>query len=91
MDTSGSGIFWLCYSQKQKVFHFEDQSGNLKKGWAVLRQMCLGDCESFVAFLEKKYVDGRVSGILPELDVVKIELDLFFALKSNKRKLAGRY
>ncbi len=48
------------------------------------------ECNEFCEFMDKKYVNGRVTGALPELKIVKLELDLFFELKKSRRKLAGR-
>jgi hypothetical protein len=85
-------IYRLEYSEKQRLFHFEHKEDKdvRRYGWTWLKIMSIDECISFCQFMDKKYVTGRASGILPELSVVKLELDLFFELKKHGRKLAGR-
>lgn len=85
-----SGIVTLSYSQRQRLFHFEIEFETEKKGWVSLKSMTTQDATDFCQSMDKKYVDGRLKGILPELSVIKLELDLFFELKAYRRKLAGR-
>lgn len=84
-------IFALEYSDKQRMFHYN--SGEMPEntnGYVTLKYMSWHECTDFTKFMDKKYVNGRSTGILPELKVVKLELDLFFSLKNTRRKLAGR-
>lgn len=82
-------IVRLEYNNKQHLFHFND-TDTASKDWVFLDNLSLNDCKDFCEFMDKKYVNGRVSGILPELAVVKLELELFLQLKQHRRKLAGR-
>lgn len=85
------GIIILDYSERQRLFHFDTEPH--KKAlpeWIKLKAMDWNDAITFCSFMEKKYVDNRSSGILPELSVVKLELALFFELKATRRKYAGR-
>jgi hypothetical protein len=86
-----AGIVNLDYSEKQRLFHFdyEPQKKN-NKDWIKLKAMSVDDAIKFCDFMDKKYVNGRVTGNLPELSVVKLELELFFELKNTRRRLAGR-
>jgi len=85
------GILILDYSEDQRCFHFDNNPDSYREPcWKALKAMSREDAVQFTQFMEKKYVDSRKSGRLPELSVVKLELELFFALKSNRRKLAGR-
>ena len=84
-----AGIVNLDYSEKQRGFHFADDNVSYK-GWVFFKAISLEDAMKFTDFMDKKYVNGRTSGILPELSVVKLEIDLFFKLKNVSRKLAGR-
>lgn len=85
------GIVVLDYSEQQRSFHFDiSPSQHKSKTWITLKAMSIDDAVSFCNFMDKKYVNGRVTGILPEYTIVKLELDLFFELKKNHRKLAGR-
>lgn len=83
-------IYQIEYSEKQRLFHWERDTEKLCKGWRKLRVMSLDECIEFCTFMDKKYVDGRQSGVLPELSVVELELQLWFELKKSRRKLAGR-
>jgi len=86
-----TGIVNLDYSEKQRLFHFDYEPENYKsKSWFTIKAMSLDDAMRFCEFMYKKYVNGRISGTLPELSVVKLELELFFELKNVRRKLAGR-
>lgn len=85
------GIINLDYCEKQRAFHFDDEPTKFRtKSWTSLKAMALEDAIKFCEFMDKKYVNSRVSGILPELSVVKLELSLFFELKNIQRKLSGR-
>lgn len=85
------GMCRLEYNEKQRCFHYNSgQHDENIWGWVKLRDMSEGDCNTFCDFMDKKYVNGRVTGVLPELAVVKLELSLFFELKTHRRKLAGR-
>ena len=85
------GIIQLEYSEKQRMFHFNDSIPDYKqRGWVPLKVISEDDAISFCDEIDKKYVKGRKSGILPELSVVRLEMKLFFELKSVRRKLAGR-
>lgn len=84
------GITRLCYSEKQRLFHFETGFETEKKGWIPLKCMSIQEAYEFAKFMDKKYVDGRLNGILPEISVIKLELELFFKLKCYRRKLVGR-
>lgn len=86
------GIYRLEYSEKQRCFHFENKEIKdvRKNGWYWLRVMSVQECTDFYVFMFNKYVRGRKTGRLPELDVVKLELELFIKLKSHRRKLANR-
>jgi hypothetical protein len=86
-----AGIINLDYSEKQRLFHFDyEPEKHRTKSWITLKAMSLEDAIKFCEFMDKKYVNGRVSGALPELSVVKLEMELFFELKNVRRKLAGR-
>ena len=78
----------LEYNEKQRSFHFENsiEKDCRKNGWVWLKMMSISDCIDFCDFMNKKYVNGRVTGILPELSIVKLELSLFFVLKKYRRK-----
>ena len=79
----------LDYSEKQRLFHFDyEQKKYRTKSWITLKTIPLDDAIKFCDFIDKKYVDNRISGILPELSVVKLEMELFFKLKNIHRKLA---
>jgi hypothetical protein len=82
-------IIRLDYSERQRLFHYEDNpKATPYKDWVMLAEKIdLIDAEKFYAFMEKKYCSGRVSGQMPTLDIVKLELQLFFKLKNVKRKL----
>lgn len=85
------GIIFLDYSERQRLFHFDTEPD--KKAlpeWVRLKAMDWDDAISFCSFMEKKYVDNRKSGELPELPIVKLELELFAKLKTSRRKYAGR-
>jgi hypothetical protein len=84
------GIINLDYSENQRLFHFDNVPESGKPGWVMLKAMTMEDAMQFCAFMDKKYVNGRASGTLPELSIVKLELKLFFELKNFRRKLAGR-
>ena len=85
------GIIILEYNQKDRMIHFDcEPQKHRHKYWVSLKAMCVNDAIQFCQYLEKKYVTGRKSGILPELSVVKLEQDLFLELKHTARKLAGR-
>lgn len=87
-----SGIIYLDYNENQRQFHFDYEPGKYRhKSWVRLMAMSLDDALKFTCFMDKKYVNGRSSGILPEIDIVKLEMELFFKLKNSNRKLAGRY
>lgn len=89
--TLPEGIIILDYCPKQRNFHFEDNPERPKHHtWKQLKAMTYDDAVSFCHFMDKKYVDGRDSGILPELSIVKLELELFQQLKTTRRKYAGR-
>ena len=89
--TLPEGIIILDYSPKQRQFHFENNPVASKTNdWKQLKAMNYDDAISFSQFMEKKYVDGRDSGILPELSIVKLELELFHQLKTTRRKYEGR-
>lgn len=92
MNKLPDGIYRLEYNEKQRCFHFEsNQDKDCRyNGWVWLKVISSDDCIAFCEFMNKKYVDGRVTGVLPELSVVKLELYLFFELKKHRRKLAGR-
>ncbi len=84
-------IYRLEYNENQRCFHFD--SGNHDENtcnWVNLKIMSNDECNDFCDFMDKKYVNGRVTGMLPELSVVRLELDLFLKLKNNRRKLANR-
>ena len=83
------GIVNLDYSEKQRLFHYAEQK-TIHKTWVSLKAMSLEIAIAFTDFMDKKYVNGRSSGILPELSIVKLELDLFFKLKNINRKLVDR-
>lgn len=85
------GIYLLEYNEKQRCFHC-NCGENIENtfGWVSLRAMSFSECDDFTEFMNKKYVEGRVTGVLPELSVVRLELQLFFELKKHRRKLAGR-
>lgn len=86
-----AGIINLDYSEKQRLFHFDyEPEKHRTKSWITLKAMSIEDAIKFCEFMDKKYVNGRTSGILPELSVVKLEMELFFELKNVRRKLAGR-
>ena len=77
------GIINLDYSEKQRLFHFDYNPEKYRtKSWITLKAMLLEDAMKFCEFMDKKYVSGRVSGTLPELSVVKLEMELFFELKN---------
>ncbi len=80
-----AGIVNLDYSEKQRCFHFADESST-HKGWVFLKAMSMEDAITFAYFMYKKYVNRRTSGILPEISVVKLELDLFFELNNVRKK-----
>ena len=82
-------IVSLEYSPKQRVFHFNEQQ-HTPHAWRKIADMSIQDAMFFVDFMEKKYVNGRATGTLPEIRVVCIECDLFTELKAVRRKLAGR-
>jgi hypothetical protein len=84
------GIYELQYNKRRRLFHFADKQNKRQFGWVTLKPMSEDDCISFCSFMDKKYVDGRVTGVLPELSIVQLELALFFQLKKYRRKLAGR-
>ncbi len=89
--TLPNGIYYLDYSEKQRLFHFDDNQNEHKgKDWVRLKAMSEEDCLEFTNFMDKKYVNDKTFGELPELEVVEIELKLFFLLKSHKRKLVKR-
>lgn len=78
-----SEIVNLDYSEKQRLFHFDYAPEKYRsKNWTTLKAMSLEDAMKFCEFMDKKYVNGRASGILPELSVVKLEMQLFFKLKN---------
>jgi len=79
-------IINLEYNQSQRLFHFSDDSIK-KRGWHILKTMDIDDAIYFTDFIDKKYVNNKQSGRIPELDIVKLELELFFKLKNVKRKL----
>ena len=86
------GIIYLDYNHKHRLFHFDDNPNDYRrKDWNQLKAMSYNDAIEFCTFMDKKYVDNKKEGILPELSIVKMELDLFFALKTSRRKLSGRY
>jgi hypothetical protein len=86
-----AGIVNLDYSEKQRLFHFDYEPQKYRtQSWTTLKAMSLDDAMKFCDFMDKKYVNGRISGTLPELSVVKLEMELFFELKTVRRKLAGR-
>jgi len=85
------GIINLDYSETQRLFHFSYEFQEYKtQNWITLKAMSLEDAMQFCEFMDKKYVNGRISGTLPEISVVKLEMHLFFELKKVRRKLAGR-
>ena len=58
------GIINLEYSNKQRLFHFDDTPGTYRdRGWVKLKAMSIEDAESFSEGMEKKYVKGRKSRI----------------------------
>ena len=83
------GIVNLEYSERHRLFHFADNCLKYPL-WVFLKAVSIEDAITFTSFMDKKYVNGRNSGRLPELPIVRLELDLFFELKHNRRKLAGR-
>lgn len=90
-NTLPEGILILDYSEDQRHFHFDYKPESYREpSWKPLKAMTWEDAVQFTRYMDKKYVDGRKSGRMPELSVVKLELELFFTLKSNRRKLAGR-
>ena len=85
------GIVVVDYSESQRCFHFEsDPLKHKGNSWIRLKPMSIDDANTFCDFMDRKYVNGRVTGILPEFNIVKLEMDLFFELKKSRRKLAGR-
>jgi|LauGreSuBDMM15SN_2_FD.fasta_scaffold275608_2 hypothetical protein len=89
--TLPEGIIILDYCPKQKNFHFENNPDAPKhNSWKRLKAMTYDDAIAFAEFMDKKYVDGRKTGDLPELSIVKLELELFQQLKTTRRKYAGR-
>ena len=91
MERLPEGIYRLEYNEKQRCFHYDQgQHAEGSFGWIKLKIMSNDECNEFCDFMDKKYVNGRVTGILPELSVVKLELNLFAELKKHRRKLAGR-
>ena len=83
-------IVRLEYSPSQRQFHFAEQSDPRSLRWAERGDTHISDAIYFVSFMERKYVNGRSSGILPEHAVVALEYALFNELKDTRRKLAGR-
>ena len=84
-------ICYLDYSEVQRCFHYDFSPEQYRhKDWIKLKAVHISDAIDFCHFMDRKYVKGRASGELPELEVVKLELDLFFKLKNSRRKLAGR-
>ena len=83
-------IVRLEYSPNQRQFHFADPSDTKPLRWAEIGYTNISDAIYFVSFMERKYVNGRSSGILPEHGVVALEYALFNELKDTRRKLAGR-
>ena len=85
------GIIYLEYSEKQRMFHFADSENEYyTKDWIKLKAMSIDDAIKFTQFIDKKYVENRNSGIIPEFKIIKLELELFFELKNLNRKLSGR-
>lgn len=84
------GIYRVEFSSKQRCFHFNRNLNEKKDGWTSLRIMSNRECMDFADYMDKKYVSGRSSGILPPIYIVKLELDLFLELRAYRRKLAGR-
>lgn len=92
MNILPNGIYRLEYNEKARCFHYEDDTDKNfnHTGWVILKTLSEADCIDFCSFMDKKYVNGRISGILPELSIVQLELDLFMELKKYRRQLAGR-
>lgn len=83
-------VYKISYSEKQRLFHFSEHDEKEAKGWVTLGVASHKDCIAFTEFMDKKYVDGRQSGTLPEFKIVKLEFELYFELLQSRRKLAGR-
>lgn len=79
----------LDYSEKQRLFHYESNiNAKPYRDWVMITpNIDLIDAEKFFEFMDKKYCKGRVSGQLPTLEIVQLELQLFFKLKNIRRKL----
>jgi hypothetical protein len=81
-------ISCLDYSENQRVFHISDKPEHVHHSWKRLSDMIDEiDAIKFIDFMETKYVKGRTNGQLPSLDIVKLELELFYKLKNVRRKL----
>ena len=91
MNQLPEGICIVEYNQRQRLFHFND--GNHTEntcGWRSLGSTSIDEAIAFTEFIDKKYAKNRVTGIYPELSVVKLEYELWHKLKDYRRKLAGR-
>lgn len=89
--TLTNDIIILEYSEKQRNFHFGDTLNTYATNdWIKLKAMTYDDAFAFCRLLDKKYVENRITGKLPEMSVVKLELELFSKLKNIRMKYAGR-
>ena len=60
------GIINLEYCEKQRLLHFDYEPQKYRnKSWVTLKAMSLEDAIKFCEFMDKKYVNGRDSGIFP--------------------------
>lgn len=83
-------IITLHYSEQTCEFFPNpmDSKRNLPVGAKVIaRQIDSLDAEQFINRMHSKYVKGRKRGRFPTLEIVRLELELFMALKSYHRKL----
>lgn len=67
----------LEYSEKQRLFHFTyDPEESKTSDWVSLGIMANVDAILFSELMDKKFR----SGLLPELSVVKLELEVYLEL-----------
>jgi hypothetical protein len=77
-------LLFLCYSEKQRLFHFEfDKEEVEKPGWTFLGIVKNTDAESFIEFMDDKYIKNN-DGFYPELSVVKDDFELFRKLSESR-------